>query len=186
MFITAFEDEYLTSLRTALVEQLRAESGIIELLRDVVTAALAHDWNNTPVSTVVPYKLKRFGSRAYKNAVMTSDLDIVVELPSWLHTRKLSPEVFLKHALAILKANRRCTAVQDQVEVKTTVRFRFLDMCCDLTVCCGHALEVHGPSMFTKKIDDALNQVPGIRDLACLVVDHALRDSIAWKGIGSI
>ena len=71
--VCATAREYLDFLRSSVERQRRAQSAILNLLRDVVEAALEHDWNGKLVSDTVPYELKRFGSREYDNAVLTSD-----------------------------------------------------------------------------------------------------------------
>ena len=184
----ASAEEHLDFLRLIIDKQGRAESDIRDLLEDVVRAALEIDWNGDPVSSAVPYVLKRFGSREYGNAVLTSDVDIVCELPNDLESYRLSMKVFLEHVLAHLRRIPWCTAINDAIEVpgKQSIGFRYAGMACDITVCCGHALDCHRPSQFTKSVNDCLNQVPHIRDLTCLVVDHAQRTSVCWSGTGSI
>ena len=71
--------EYLAFLRTILDKQRHAETKLFQLVEEIVKVALDHD--------NIQCDLKRFGSREYGNAVLSSDVDIVCQLPNtfWLY-----------------------------------------------------------------------------------------------------
>ena len=86
--------------------------------------------------------------------------------------------------------NDRCSKVEDQIDGKMTLRFRFekevqQGLLVDFTACVG--LERHHPLRVTNAIKDKLDSSPHtLRQLALLTVVAVKQRGVAWDGKGSI
>ena len=135
----------------------------------------------------IPFSIVQFGSRVYGNAVPSSDVDVVCELPYDLHHKwGLDKTIVLERFLHQLNADRRCLDVEDIIQEKCTVSFRFVNLTCDLTVSIGNVMRFHGPTMFTLAVKEKLDIFSDqFRDLCRLVVSEGRRLDLCWNG-GSI
>ena len=91
-------------------------------------------------------------------------------------------ENFLMIMLIRLRADPRCSGMQNQIK-KKTVAFCFRELKCDLTMCVGLAEQSHRSFQSTAAVKDTLDINPQIlRDLCCLVVDQAHRHNVCSQG----
>ena len=74
----------------------------------------------------IPYSIVQFGSRVYGNAVPSSDVDVVCELPYNLHEWGLDKVTVLERFLYLLSIEPLCTGVTNAIEGKKPLAFALL------------------------------------------------------------
>ena len=174
-------ESYAAFLEELVVVQERAQLHIRVLLEANIAAV---------VPVTVAYALKFFGSRAFEPrgyCLPSSDFDFVCELAADAHAYGFPPKLFLQLVYERLRADARCTDLNNAIDYKWTVEFRFAEVKVDFTVCVGPAADHHGPSQFTSSLCWAFSALP---ELGCrlqrLLVDWAKRSQVCYDRKGAV